>query len=106
MSSTSLAPEFVRIPDLVGQIWDAEPSRIFYVYAQPASDEITTITHLEFGRATHRAAHILRPNREGQDGEVVAVLALSDTVLYHAILVGLMTATLIVRVLTRISAPY
>jgi hypothetical protein len=106
MSSTSLAPEFVRIPDLVGRIWDAEPSRIFYVYAQPASDEITTITNLEFGRATHRAAHVLRPNHEGQDGKVVAVLALSDTVLYHAILVGLMTATLIVRVLTRISAPY
>ncbi|KAJ7794428.1 Alpha/Beta hydrolase protein [Mycena olivaceomarginata] len=36
-----------------------------------------------------------RPNREGQDGEVVAIIAQSDTVLYHAIVAGLMMADLI-----------
>ncbi|KAJ6473938.1 putative aminoadipate reductase [Mycena vulgaris] len=82
----------MSIPDLVARNCETDPSRPFYIYAQPGSEEVTAITHLEFGRATHRAANILRPNREGQNGEVVAVLALSDTVLYHTILVGLMTA--------------
>ncbi|KAJ7339755.1 hypothetical protein DFH08DRAFT_915701 [Mycena albidolilacea] len=63
--------------------------------AMPESEEITTITYLEFNRATHRVANMLRPNRQGRDGEVVAIIAHSDTVLYHAIVAGLMTADLI-----------
>ncbi|KAF8160222.1 hypothetical protein K438DRAFT_1985842 [Mycena galopus ATCC 62051] len=83
------------IPDLIAQNSQRDPSRPFYIYAQPDSKEITTITHLEFGRATHRAANILRPDGEGQNGEVVAIIALSDTVLYQAIVAGLMTANCI-----------
>ncbi|KAG6816853.1 hypothetical protein H0H87_002339 [Tephrocybe sp. NHM501043] len=51
-----------------------------------------SISHLEFGRATHRAAHLLRPNREGAEGEVVALIAHTDTVLYHALVAGLVVA--------------
>ncbi|KAJ7458508.1 amp-CoA ligase, partial [Mycena latifolia] len=51
---------------------------------------VATITHLQFGQATHRAAQVLRPNRE-----VVAIFAYSDTILYHAVVVGLITADLI-----------
>ncbi|KAJ7699512.1 hypothetical protein B0H17DRAFT_848923, partial [Mycena rosella] len=80
---------------LIAQNTARNPSRPFYIYARPESEEITIITHLEFGRATHRVANILRPNREAQDGEVVAIIAQSDTVLYHAIVAGLMTADLI-----------
>jgi hypothetical protein len=58
------------------------------IYAHPESSEIVAITHLEFGRATHRAAHLMRPNREGSDSEVVALIGQSDTISYHAILVG------------------
>ncbi|KAF8217447.1 hypothetical protein K438DRAFT_1656334 [Mycena galopus ATCC 62051] len=90
---SSLSPE--TIPTLVARNLDKIPSDPFYIYADLESNEIVTITHLEFGRATHRAAHVLRPNREGQDGKVVAILAESDTMLYHAILVGLMTANFI-----------
>jgi acyl-CoA synthetase (AMP-forming)/AMP-acid ligase II len=97
MSST-LSPE--TIPNLVARNLENIPSDPFYIYAKLGSNEIVTITHLEFGRATHRAAHVLRPNREGQDGKVVAILAESDTMLYHAILVGLMTANFIVCALT------
>ncbi|KAJ7828944.1 hypothetical protein B0H14DRAFT_3873194 [Mycena olivaceomarginata] len=92
MSST-VSPE--TIPNLVARNLENIPSDPFYIYAKLESNEIVTITHLEFGRATHRAAHVLRPNREGQDGKVVAILAESDTMLYHAILVGLMTANFI-----------
>ncbi|KAJ6491543.1 putative aminoadipate reductase [Mycena vulgaris] len=78
MSSKSPSRAFMSIPDLVARNCETDPSRPFYIYAQPGSEEVTAITHLEFGRATHRAANILRPNREGQNGEVVAVLALSE----------------------------
>jgi acyl-CoA synthetase (AMP-forming)/AMP-acid ligase II len=86
------------IPDVISLNSKTNPSRPFYIYVNPESTEITTITNLEFGRATHRSAHLLRPNREGPDGQVVALLALSDTVLYHATVAGLMTAGFIVRV--------
>ncbi|KAF8186130.1 hypothetical protein K438DRAFT_1836087 [Mycena galopus ATCC 62051] len=91
--SSALSPE--TIPNLVVRNLRNIPSDPFYIYAKLESYEIVTITQLEFGRATHRAAHVLRPNREGQDGKVVAILAESDTMLYYAILVGLMTANFI-----------
>ncbi|KAF8151165.1 hypothetical protein K438DRAFT_1988314 [Mycena galopus ATCC 62051] len=91
--SSALSPE--TIPNLVVRNLENIPSDPFYIYAKLESSEIVTITQLEFGRATHRAAHVLRPNREGQDGKVVAILAESDTMLYYAILVGLMTANFI-----------
>ncbi|KAJ6613061.1 amp-CoA ligase [Mycena sp. CBHHK59/15] len=83
------------IPDVVTLNSETNPSGPFYVYLNPESNQIVTITHREFGRATHRAANILCPNGQGPSSRVVAVIALSDTVLYHAILVGLMTADLI-----------
>ncbi|KAJ6611012.1 hypothetical protein B0H10DRAFT_1953401 [Mycena sp. CBHHK59/15] len=84
------------IPEAVTSNSQTNPGGLFYTFAElEPSTEVINITHLEFGRATHRAAQILRPNREGSDGQVVAFIALSDTVLYHAILVGLITANLI-----------
>jgi acyl-CoA synthetase (AMP-forming)/AMP-acid ligase II len=74
----------------------------FFTYAARGTSELATITHLEFGRAAHRAAHIVRPNREGQDSYVVAVIALVDTPLYHAVTAGLITAGLVVSVTLRL----
>ncbi|KAJ7634662.1 hypothetical protein FB45DRAFT_669383, partial [Roridomyces roridus] len=79
------------LPQLVEK--NAEhPSRPFFVYCNPENDHVVTITQLEFGRATHRAATLLR---KGPDSQVVAILAQSDTILYHALIVGLMTANLV-----------
>ncbi|KAJ7077650.1 hypothetical protein B0H15DRAFT_789481 [Mycena belliarum] len=84
------------IPEAISYQARTNPAHPFYVYAKPdPSDEIVTITSLEFSRATHRAAHILRPMRNGEDGQVVAIIALSDTILYEALIVGLITANLI-----------
>ncbi|KAF7371229.1 Non-canonical non-ribosomal peptide synthetase FUB8 [Mycena sanguinolenta] len=85
----------MNIPQTVAHNCETNPSGSFYIYAEPSSNELVTITQLEFGRATHRAASIVRPQGAGSDGQVVAVIALSDTVLYHAVLVGLMTANLV-----------
>ncbi|KAJ7636417.1 hypothetical protein FB45DRAFT_1138067 [Roridomyces roridus] len=84
-------------PGLVSRNLQQCPFDPCYVYAE--SNDVVTITQLEFGRATHRAAHLLRPNRQGTDDRVVAIIAESDNLLYNAILVGLMTANLIVRAL-------
>ncbi|KAJ6473849.1 putative aminoadipate reductase [Mycena sanguinolenta] len=85
----------MNIPQVVAHNCETNPSGPFYVYAEPSSGKLVTITQLEFGRATHRAASLVRPEGAHSDSQVVAVIALSDTVLYHAVLVGLMTANLI-----------
>ena len=95
--------EDVSIPAAVDFHLKHNPEHAFYVFAEP-DGTVRKITYLEFARAAHRAAHALRPvnqdekaSREGEDGAVVAVIALSDTILYHAITVGLMKAGLVVR---------
>lgn len=67
-----------------------------YVYAEP-DGTVREITYFEFGRAVHRAAHILRPSRKGEDNATVAIIANSDTLLYNAVTVGLIKAGLVVR---------
>ncbi|KAF7333965.1 Non-canonical non-ribosomal peptide synthetase FUB8 [Mycena sanguinolenta] len=86
----------LTVPELVARNCENNPTRPFYIYAQPDSEEITTITHLEFGRAGHRAASLIRPKpQDYKDREVVVIIVLADTVLYHAIVTGVMTAGLI-----------
>ncbi|KAH0588812.1 Polyketide synthase HetM [Termitomyces sp. J132] len=70
----------------------AQPFYTFADYSAPGGTGTKTITHLEFGRAAHRVAHLLRPNRNGVDGEVVALLLQADTILYHAIVAGSIVA--------------
>ncbi|KAJ7487932.1 hypothetical protein FB451DRAFT_1225962 [Mycena latifolia] len=84
------------IPDVVSLRARTDPTHPVYVYAKPdLSDAIVSITNLEFACAANRVAQALRPNREGADGQVVAIIALADTLLYQALLVGLITANLI-----------
>ncbi|KAJ7489600.1 putative aminoadipate reductase [Mycena latifolia] len=86
----------MRIPESVALNCKKTPGSPFYVYGNPDSaSDIVTITHLEFGRATHRAAHLVRPNHDGAECQVVGIIALSDTLLYQTIVVGLITAHLI-----------
>ncbi|KAI5827846.1 acetyl-CoA synthetase-like protein [Schizophyllum commune Tattone D] len=82
------------------------PEQTCYVYAE-ADGTVREITYLEFGRAVHRAAHALRPSRSGDhDGAVVAIIALSDTLLYQAVNIGLMKAGLVpFPISPRLSAP-
>ncbi|KAJ6568450.1 hypothetical protein B0H10DRAFT_1038766 [Mycena sp. CBHHK59/15] len=99
-SSYPEKPVSMLIPDFVALNSETNPSGPFYIYAKPdPSNDIVTISNFEFNRATRRAAQILRPNRRGLDGEVVALIALSDTVLYQAIVVGLINANLILRII-------
>ncbi|KAJ7439939.1 putative aminoadipate reductase [Mycena latifolia] len=66
----------------------------FFVFAD-AAGHITEISQLEFCRAAHRAAHLLRPQRRGPEGQVLAIAALTDVVLYHALVAGCIKAGIV-----------
>ncbi|KII90242.1 hypothetical protein PLICRDRAFT_40443 [Plicaturopsis crispa FD-325 SS-3] len=70
------------------------PQLPFYRFSRDGSDRIEEISQLEFGRAAHRVAHIIRPEREGQDGRVVGIIAHTDTLVYQASVAGIVVAGL------------
>jgi len=97
-------PESVNYPPLDGSLFLPEllefnarnnPNVTFFVYDKPDSNDLVHISHWDFYQACHRAAQEIRPGRAG-DKEVVALMANSDTLLYHTVLMGIMLAGLIV----------
>ena len=84
-------------PDLVNFHMERNPGFPVFVYAnENVPDELTEISFLEYGRAAHRIAHALRPSRQGPDGEVVMIIANTDTILYQAVVAGLLIAGCVV----------
>ncbi|KAF9265405.1 acetyl-CoA synthetase-like protein [Marasmius fiardii PR-910] len=87
-----------HFPDLVHFHWTHNPTRTMYAYPDD-SVPVTgcaEVSYTEFGRAAHRAAWTIRPDpHDSRDGEVVALLAQSDTLVYQAVTIGMMTANLI-----------
>lgn len=73
-----------------------QPHHTLFTFKADGADELTNISFFEFRRAADRVAHVMRPQRQGPEGEVVAVVALSDALLYQAVAVGLMRAGMIV----------
>ncbi|KZP05121.1 acetyl-CoA synthetase-like protein [Athelia psychrophila] len=84
----------VLLPSLVDFNLQHNGSLPAFVYSE-AVGSLTEISFLEFGRASHRAAHLLLPGNEGSKGEVVAIIANVDILLYAAIFGGLMQAGLV-----------
>ncbi|KAH9475908.1 putative NRPS-like protein biosynthetic cluster [Psilocybe cubensis] len=66
-----------------------------YTFSEDGKSEVTNISYLEFGRAVDRAAHHIRSGRRGPDRQVVAFVALSDSLLYLAILMGILRAGMV-----------
>ncbi|KAF7357233.1 Acetyl-CoA synthetase-like protein [Mycena sanguinolenta] len=58
-------------------------------------ENMTEISHFEFCRAAHRVAHLLRSQRRGPDGQVLAIVAVTDVLLYQTIVAGCFVAGLI-----------
>ena len=73
------------------------PTAPIYTFAEDGKSGVTDISFLEFGRATHRVAHYIRPAREGPDRETIAFVALTDSLLYQAVTLGIVRAGHIVR---------
>ncbi|KAF8974264.1 hypothetical protein BDZ97DRAFT_1772696 [Flammula alnicola] len=88
----------VNIPDTVEFHWKHNPDLAAYTFHEDgrSADELTYISYLEYGRACHRIASALGPKIGSTTGRpVVALMANSDSLLYHATTVGLMKAGLI-----------
>ena len=91
----------VTLPETVDFHRKHNPTVPIYVFSEHddgASNTVTQVAHLEFGRACDRVAHLLRSGRRGPERQVVAVVALSDSLLYQTIVIGIMRAGLIVRI--------
>ncbi|KAF8869423.1 putative aminoadipate reductase [Infundibulicybe gibba] len=86
----------VTIPEVID--FNATHNADFPIFAYSRDDspsETTEISYLEFSRACHRVAQVLRPGRSGAEGEVVALVALTDTVQYQALTIGMTKAGLV-----------
>lgn len=89
------------LPGLVDFQAEHNPDLPWAKFPSPDSPtEIISVSFSEYAKASHRVAHAARPlgdGFEGRDGEVVAVLLQTDSLLYLAVLAGLARAGLVVR---------
>lgn len=83
------------LPEVVNFHLKHNPQAINYVHAS-ATNQLLTISRLEFGRACHRIAHSLLSDTSNSPGAVMAIVALADPILYHAAIVGCMMVGLVV----------
>ncbi|PCH35038.1 acetyl-CoA synthetase-like protein, partial [Wolfiporia cocos MD-104 SS10] len=85
------------IPGLVDFHAESNSTSPFFVFPFPdlSSDTLGSISFLEFAQATHRVAHSFRPGRKGEEGAVIAIIVNCDTLLYHALVAGLIRAGLV-----------
>jgi hypothetical protein len=92
----------ITIPETIEFHWQHNVDLPAYVFHEEGKDtnDITEITYLEFGRASHRVADVMKYKFPSVNGRpVVAFMALTDSLLYQAISVGLMKSGFIVRIL-------
>jgi acyl-coenzyme A synthetase/AMP-(fatty) acid ligase len=66
------------------------------MWSSSKTGAVESVSWLEFGRAIHRVAHAVRPERIGHDGDIVGIIVNTDTLLYVAVHLGLMKAGLVV----------
>ncbi|KAI0087789.1 hypothetical protein BDY19DRAFT_994681 [Irpex rosettiformis] len=88
--SLSVVPGFV---DFHAQHNPDRPWAIFPSDTSPSGT--SSISFQEFAHATHRVAHHVRPERQGNELEVVVIVAHTDAVLYVSLLAGMMRAGVI-----------
>ncbi|KAI5992035.1 putative aminoadipate reductase [Pisolithus orientalis] len=80
------------VPEMLEYIARHSPYHPFFVYPDEQSNELRSISHLEFYRASQRIAHAVRPDPQGHDGEVVGIVANIDSILYQTLFMGIIYA--------------
>ncbi|KAJ3773057.1 putative aminoadipate reductase [Lentinula raphanica] len=83
----------LNISDLLDFNLKNNPDFPLYVYPSADSSGIVEIKMLEFIRAAHRVGAIVRKN--SQPGEVIAIVANVDSLLYIALVIGIVKAGLV-----------
>jgi len=82
----------ITLPETIGYHTNYHPYESIFIFSEEGKSEVTTVFYLKFGRAVDRVAHHVRPGREGSGGQVSAFVALVDTLLYHAVTLGIIRA--------------
>ncbi|TFK48709.1 putative aminoadipate reductase [Heliocybe sulcata] len=86
----------IALAELVDLRLREHPDRTYAVFPSDAPDgEPTRITYLEWCRAIHRVAHLLRPQPDFKKREVVGIIVNCDTLMHVTTIIGLMRAGLI-----------
>ncbi|KAJ3715279.1 hypothetical protein DFJ43DRAFT_1007325 [Lentinula guzmanii] len=83
----------LNLPDLLDFNLKHNAAFPLYVYPSVDSSTIVEIKMLEFVRAAHRIGNIVLGN--SQPGDVVAIVANVDTILYTALITGIMKSGLV-----------
>jgi acyl-CoA synthetase (AMP-forming)/AMP-acid ligase II len=88
-------------PGLVDFHAEHNPDRPWTVFPSRADpSQLESITFAELAKATHRIAHRIRPQRQGPEASVIALLINCDAPLYAATMHGMSRAGLVVRALS------
>ncbi|PPQ80241.1 hypothetical protein CVT25_003501 [Psilocybe cyanescens] len=85
----------VTLPEVIDFHTKHNPDYPVWIFNEDGQSAISKVTYLEYGRACDRVAHIMRPGRRGPEGELIAVVALSDNLLYNAVSIGLIRAGMV-----------
>lgn len=86
------------IPDIADFHAIHNPDNPWFLFpSRDSPEKLVSITYHEMVQASHRVAHIMRPNREGPDREIIALLLHTDSLLYVAVILGLLRAGFVVR---------
>ncbi|KIK65753.1 hypothetical protein GYMLUDRAFT_240230 [Collybiopsis luxurians FD-317 M1] len=83
----------LNLPDVIDFHLEHNPDFPIFVYNEPGSTERTEISMLEYIRAAHRVGKAVRGY--SQPGDVVAIVANVDTLLYSALVTGIIKAGLV-----------
>lgn len=105
ITTTTPTPTAVHFP-LILDSKAAEDPEGLYAILTPASLEATSlktntnVTWREFNQAVHRGAHLLNPlnpNGARASGRVIAILAVTDTLVYQTIVLAISRSGNVVR---------
>jgi acyl-CoA synthetase (AMP-forming)/AMP-acid ligase II len=84
-------------PDIIDFHMMRNASLPMYIFPDPQdTSALISISYREFGRAAHRVAHALRPGRAGVEGQVMAIIIHTDTLLYTTLIAGMIIAGIVV----------
>ncbi|KAF5349824.1 hypothetical protein D9758_010211 [Tetrapyrgos nigripes] len=86
---------YLSMPELLDFHLANNPDFPLYVFANDDSGSQTEIVLLEYIRAAHRAGAAIRATGSAQPGEIVAIVALLDAIVYSAIITGMMKVGLV-----------
>ncbi|KAF9062745.1 hypothetical protein BDP27DRAFT_1427576 [Rhodocollybia butyracea] len=97
MSSAVIFPALgnsqLTLPSLLDFNLEHNPNFPLYIYAEPNSSTAKEVNMLEYVRAAHRVGGLVRG--DSQPGDVIAIIANVDAIVYSALITGIMKAGLV-----------